>query len=50
MTLEEEEPLREVEVEEEAERMPTDVTNVTSWLIGLFNVLKMRRHDKDLHT
>jgi len=39
MTLEEEEPIQGVEVEEEVERLPIDVTNVTSWAIGLLSVL-----------
>lgn len=49
MTLAEEEPLREGEVEEEVERMPIDVTSVTSQAIGNLNVLKMRRQGKEVH-
>ena len=40
--IEEEDLTREVEVEEEAERLSTDVTDVTLWVIDLFNVPRMK--------
>lgn len=42
MIPEEEGLAREVEVEEEAKRMYIGVTNVTSWVTNILNVLKMR--------
>lgn len=42
MTLEEEGLTREVEVEEEAKRMSTSVTNLTSWVTDLLSVLRMK--------
>ena len=50
MTLEEEEILREGELGEEEERIPTIVTSVIGWAIGHLNVLKMRIHGKEVNT
>ena len=41
---------REVEVEEEIERLFTGVTNVTNWVADLLNVLRMKIRDIEVHT
>ena len=47
---EEEDLTREVEVEEEAKRQSTGVTDVTNWVTNLLNVLRMTIRDSELHT
>ena len=47
---EEEDLTKEVEVEEEAERLTTGVTNVTNWVTDLLNVLRMTIRDSEVHT
>ncbi len=49
MTLEEEDLTREVEVEEEAERLSISAINVGSWVTYLLSVLRMRKEDKEMH-
>ena len=46
----EEDLTKEVEVEEEAERLPTDVTDVTLWVTDILNVLRMTIWDNEVHT
>ena len=48
MAVEEEDFTREVE--EETERLPTYVTDVTLWVTNLLNVLKMKTRDSEVHT
>ena len=50
VAAEEEDLTKEVEVEEEAERLSTDVTDVTLWVIDLLNVLIMKIQDIEVHT
>ena len=50
VAAEEEDLTREVEVEEEAERLSTGVTNVTNWVTNLLNVLRMKIRDNEVHT
>lgn len=49
VTPEEEELIKEVEEEEEAERLSIGVTNVTNLVIGHLSVLKMKLQDKKVH-
>ena len=50
MAAEEEDLTREVEVEEEAQRLPIDVTDVTLWVTDLLNVLRIKIRDSEVHT
>ena len=50
VATEEEDLTKEVEVEEEAERLSTDVTDVTLWVIDLLNVLIMKILGNKVHT
>ena len=50
MAAEEEDLTREVEVEEEAERLSNDVTDVTLWVIDPLNVLRMKIWNSEVHT
>lgn len=38
------------EVEEEAKRISTSVTNVRSWVTDILNVLRMRKWGREEHT
>ena len=50
VAAEEEDLTREVEVEEEAERLLIDVIDVTLWVTDLSNVLRMKIWDNEVHT
>ena len=50
MAQEEEDPTREVDVDEEARRLSVGVTNVISWVIDPLSVLIMRTQEKEVHT
>lgn len=50
VVVEEEELTREVEVEEEVERLSTSVIEVKNWVTDLLNVLRMKIWDNEVHT
>lgn len=49
MTPEEEDLTKEVDVEEEAERLSISVINVGSWVTDLLSVSRMKNEDKEIH-